>query len=244
MSTFFYKAKRKLFELGIIKKKAVVPDTARINQLLATTDKLHIGCGDVKLPGFINMDFRATLATDIAADCTEINIFPPGSLSLVYSHAFFEHLYRLDRIKNLKTVFNSLKNDGRVVYMGFPDFKVIAKAYLDKEKGLIGDRFNLYHVYRFTHGDPEHVKGWWLEQLHKSLFDTETVSELLTQAGFSYYCIFNYCFKNEHLPVNMGFVAFKSHPANEVTKDWVINYLKTITDVINPDSLNITVSKT
>ncbi len=225
MSTFLYKVKRKLFELGFIKKKTTVPDATKINQLLAATDKLHIGCGDVRLPGFINMDFRTTLATDIAADCTEINIFPAGSLSLVYSHAFFEHLYRLDRIKNLKSVFNCLKNDGQAVYIGFPDFRIIAKAYLDKEKGLIGERFDLYHVYRYTHGDPEHVKGWWLEQLHKSLFDTETVDELLTQAGFNYYCIFNYSFKDEHLPVNMGFIAFRSKPGAAVTKDWVINYL-------------------
>lgn len=244
MSTILYKVKRKLFELGILKKKIAKADEAMIQQLLSTTDKLHIGCGDVKMPGFINMDFRQTLATDVAADCTEINVFPAGSLGLVYSHAFFEHLYRLDRIKNLKSVFNCLKNNGQVVYMGFPDFRVIAKAYLDKEKGLIGERFDLYHVYRYTHGDPEHVKGWWLEQLHKSLFDTETVNELLTQAGFSYYCIFNYCFKDEHLPVSMGFVAFKSQPAAEVTKDWVINYLKTITDVVNPVSLNISVLKT
>jgi predicted SAM-dependent methyltransferase len=190
------------------------------------------------------MDFRTTLATDIAADCTEINIFPAGSLSLVYSHAFFEHLYRLDRIKNLRSVFNCLKNDGQALYIGFPDFRIIAKAYLDKEKGLIGEKFDLYHVYRYTHGDPEHVKGWWLEQLHKSLFDAETVDELLAQAGFNYYCIFNYCFKDERLPVNMGFIAFRSKPVSEITKDWVINYLNTITDVVNPDSLNITVLKT
>ena len=243
MSTILYKVKRKLFELGVLKKKSVVPDAAKINQLLAQTDKLHIGCGDVRMQGFINMDFRATLATDIAADCTEINIFPPGSLSLIFSHAFFEHLYRLDRIKNLRSAFNCLKNTGHLVYLGFPDFRIIAKAYLDKEKGLIGDRFDLYHVYRYTHGDPEHVKGWWLEQLHKSLFDTETVDELLSQAGFHYYCIFNYCFKDEHLPVNMGFIAFKSKPVESITKDWATGYLNSITDVVNPASLTITVLK-
>lgn len=245
MTDILKKIKNKLFRWGIYRRKSVTPaDADLLRQLLNTNQRLHVGCGDVKLPGFINMDYRQTLATDIVADCTDIGFFPESSLDLVYSHAFFEHLYRLDRVKNLSSVFRSLKPGGLVAYIGFPDFRVVARAYLDGEKGVLGGQFNLFNVYRYTHGDPEHVKGWWLEQLHKSLFDADTVDELLFEAGFRYYIIFNYRFKQEHIPLNMGFVAFKQRPEFEVSGEWLSGYLGEITDVMNMDSLIILLNKT
>jgi predicted SAM-dependent methyltransferase len=240
MSKLFFRIRRKMFEWGIFGKR--IPsghDAATIRRLLALSNRLHIGCGDVRLPGFINMDFRQTMAADIAADCTKLSVFPPESLGLVYSHAFFEHLYQHDRERNLKSVYDSLRKDGQAVYIGLPDFRIIAQAYLNREKGVIGEVFDLYNVYRYTHGDPEHVKGWWLEQLHKSLFDAETVDDLLARSGFRYYCIFNYSFRDEHLPLNLGFIAFKSKPQHELTKDWVMNNLRQITDVVKSESLTM-----
>lgn len=244
MTDFLKKVKNKLFHWGIYRRKSVAPtDIPLLRKLVDTHSRLHLGCGDVRLVGFINMDYRQTTATDIVADCTDISFFPEVSLNLVYSHAFFEHLYRLDRVKNLKSVFRALRPEGIAIYIGFPDFRVIAKAYLDVEKGVVGDQFDLFNVYRYTHGDPEHVKGWWLEQLHKSLFDTETVDELLSEAGFRHYVIFNYCFRQEHIPLNMGFVAFRHHPGFEVSEEWVAGYLEEFTDAINADSLKILLSK-
>ncbi len=244
MTNVLKKIKNRLFHWGIYRREKITPaDAALLRGLLDTGRRLHLGCGDVSIPGFINMDYRQTLATDIVADCSDISFFPESSLELVFSHAFFEHLYRLDRIKNIKSVFRSLKADGTAAYIGFPDFRKVAEAYLGQEAGVMGGKFDLFNVYRYTHGDPEHVKGWWLEQLHKSLFDTETVDGLLSEAGFRHYLVFNYCFKQEHLPLNMGFVAFRQKPGFDVSREWLSEYLKNLTDVVNADSLTIVLSK-
>ena len=161
------------------------------------------------MAGFLNVDCRYTPATDIVHDCVNLGVFPDGHFSVVYSHAFFEHLFIEKRLACLKSIYRLLKNDGQIIFAGIPDFQRIASAYLGEEKGLISETFDLFHVYRFTHGAPEEVAGWWMAQLHKSLFDAKVVAELLTQAGFPSYVIFRYCFREEHLPINLGFVGFK-----------------------------------
>ncbi|MGS7457370.1 hypothetical protein, partial [Mycobacterium tuberculosis] len=82
--------------------------------------------------------------------------------------------------------------------------------------------FDLENVYRYTHGAPEGV-SWWLEQLHKSLFDAEEVEQLLTAAGFRHYVIFNYSFLNEKMNLNLGFIAFKNAPAANIKdRNWIL----------------------
>ena len=54
--------------------------------------------------------------------------------------------------------------------------------------------------------------NYWLEQLHKSLFDRESIQDLLKRAGFKCYAVFNYAIPGEELPVNLGFVAWKNKP--------------------------------
>ena len=108
---------------------------------------------------------------------------------------------------------------GVCCYIGIPYFKNIAKFYLESAPGTAGPVFDLYNVYRYTHGDPERVPGWWLKQLHKSLFDEEEINTLLSQAGFGSFVIFSYSFPGDvhEMPVNLGFYAScDSIPLNEL----------------------------
>ena len=75
-----------------------------------------------------------------------------------------------------------------------PDFREVANAYLNHLPGHTGRSkyFDLFHVYRNTHGDPEMTPKYWLPQLHKSLLDKETMRELLITSGFKYFAIFTY----------------------------------------------------
>ncbi len=215
----------------------------KVKSLLLNTTKVHLGCGDIKMDGFINVDFRTTLATDISHDCSDLSIFPDSSLSAVFSNAFFEHLYKNDRVKCLASINKALKPEGEVVFVGFPDFEKVAQAYIEKKKGLLSDTFDLYHVYRFTHGDPEHVDGWWLEQLHKSLFDKWETESLLTQAGFNHYIIFNYAFRQEHLAITLGFVAFKHKPKFTLSKEWLSKHITEFSKDVRVDSIEVAILK-
>jgi predicted SAM-dependent methyltransferase len=182
--------------------------------------RVHLGCGDDRLDGFLNVDTRFTTATDVVADLNEPECFPPKSVAVCYSNAFFEHLYRPSRLPHLRAVFEMLGHDGVCCYVGIPYFKNVAKLYLE-------GRFDLYNVYRYTHGDPESVGSWWTEQLHKSLFDEADLTRLLTDAGFSSRVVFSYCYPGEEgRPVNMGFYARKGEHAPDVLRAQCIAFLR------------------
>jgi len=171
--------------------------------------QLHLGCGEKKIDGMLNCEFRATKAADVVMDCGKLSRFKDESVTTIFSHAFFEHLYRKQQVPLLKDCLRILKDDGVVVFLGLPDFEIIARAYLDKKPGIVNEVFDVYDVYRHTHGDPEMGVGYWLEQLHKSLFDKTYIAELLKAAGFVHFKIFNYTYPGEVIPLSLGFVASK-----------------------------------
>jgi hypothetical protein len=129
-----------------------------------------------------------------------------------FSSAFFEHLRRSDRVVHLRMVREALAPDGFVCYLGMPDFRAIARLYLEQGPGIVGPVFDLHNVYRYTHGDPEGVVDTpeeYFAQLHKSLFDGEEIQRLLGDAGFPSYVVFSYIFPGESEPVSLGFYATK-----------------------------------
>ncbi len=170
--------------------------------------RLHLGCGDSKLPGFVNVDVRHTKAADVVMNLSELNLFV-GNVDLLFSNAFFEHLFRDRRVPHLRSARRALSPEGCICYLGLPNFTVIARSYVEKGPGTFGPRFDLYNVYRYTHGDPEQAVGWYLEQLHKSLFDAEEVGTLLRESGFEHFRIFQYAYPDDAhpVPVNLGFFA-------------------------------------
>lgn len=201
--------------------------------------KLHLGCGDIRIKNCLNLDYRATRATDIVHDCTKLSIFKGKSFSAVYSHAFFEHLYRFDRVGFLLEIKRILNDKGIVIFLAIPDFERIARAYLNKEEGIVSPKFDLFNVYRYTHGDPEQYPKWWQEQLHKSLFDKYEVKNLLEEAGFKSFVIFRYCFGSEKLPLNLGFIAFREIPHNKIGKEFIKKTVTEFTDKINLGSIKL-----
>jgi hypothetical protein len=184
----------------------------RLSRLKHQSDlRVHLGCGEERLPGFINIDCRATGAADYVADLSAPRYFAPGSVAIFYSNAFFEHLYRNSRLPHLREVVAALQPEGICCYIGLPYFRNIAKMYLEGAAGVVGERFDLYNVYRYTHGDPESAPAWWLEQLHKSLFDEQELIDLVSGAGFGSASLFTYCFVGEEgKPVNLGFFATRT----------------------------------
>ncbi len=202
-------------------------------------DKIHIGCGDVRMPNYLNVDFRATKATDITHNCANLDIFPQNTYSVIFANAFLEHLYRKQCMMCLKSAQKILKPDGVMVVLGLPDFRRIAQAYINKEEGIVSEKFDLFDVYRYTHGDPEQYPDWWLQQLHKSLFDRDKIATLLTQSGFRKYCIFRYFFGKEKIPVSLGFLAFKKNPTQEYTIYQLKKLLSTFGTKINLKTVEI-----
>lgn len=179
---------------------------------MQTLNKLHLGCGDNHLDGFINCDVRETPATDKIFDCSELQPFEDNSVDTIYSHAFVEHIEAKKVQKHFDECARTLTPDGFLVITGLPDFETIADIYLKSLADGNGEyaSFNLYDVYRLTHGDPENDEGLQIWQLHKCLFDKLYVRELLVNAGFKTFFIFNYCHGDEIDPVALGVIATKA----------------------------------
>jgi len=195
----------------VIATSSAAPQSFDNLKNFAAPYRIHIGCGSWKFIDFVNVDTRATEATDVTHDCSDVSIFPDESASMVFSHAFFEHLFFSQRIPLLADIRRVLRPDGLVYFCGLPDFEVIARSYLEKRPGNVSPLFNLAEVYRYTHGIPEYQPEWWVEQLHKTLFDHNEIRTLLAAAGFVNPSIFRYRYRSEPNPITLGFIAAKSN---------------------------------
>lgn len=185
--------------------------------------RVHPVCGDDRQPDFVNIDGRPTRATDLAMDLTR-PAFARDSVSFAFSNAFFEHVFRDKRVPHLKRIRRSLAPDGACCYMGIPYFRNIARLYLERGPGTVGPVFDLFNVYRYTHGNPEQAPAWWLGQLHKSLFDEGELGEMLAESGFGSYVMFSYAYPGDanEVPVTMGFYAARARrPAAELRAECV-----------------------
>ena len=182
--------------------------------------RYHLGCGPRPLDGWVNVDIQEAPGTDVVMDLTEVTL-PPASGDACFSNAFFEHLRRDERVRHLRSVQRVLRPDGFVCYLGLPDFRAVAELYLNRGPGTTGPVFDLYHAYRYTHGEPEVVApDAYYGQLHKSLFDLDEVSGLLTDAGFPSYTVFSYVYPGEPVPVTLGFFAANDRrPPDRVERD-------------------------
>lgn len=193
--------------------------------------RLHLGCGDDRLPGYVNIDNRATPAVDVAMDLS-LPRLAEGSVAFAFSNAFFEHLFRQSRGPHLKRIRRALAADGACCYMGIPYFPNIARLYVERGPGTASEIFDLYNVYRYTHGDPEGQQAWWLGQLHKSLFDEEEVEALLSQSGFGAYVMFCYGYPGDvhEVPVTMGFYATCEAAAPAELREECLSFLRQFAD--------------
>lgn len=204
--------------------------------------RLHVGCSAHRLEGYVNIDVRYTWATDVTMDLNNFR-WPEGRVACIYSNAFFEHLPREQRIPHLRAVLKSLRTDGGFLcYTGIPYFRNIARFYLERERGIHNQPlFDLYNVYRYTHGDPERMEkeGWYHEQLHKSLFDEDELARLLEGAGIESFVVFQHAHPHDPnpLPVNIGFYATTNSTCKEELHRECRSFLETMPHYLTMDSL-------
>jgi predicted SAM-dependent methyltransferase len=172
--------------------------------------QIQLGCGDRGMTRMLNIDARVTPATDMVADCSVLREFGDASLSLIFSNAFFEHLYRRQQLLLLRDCVRTLRPDGFLLFLGIPDFECVCHEYVNADNGRIGEYSRLQWAYRYTHGDPEQHPEWWSKQLHKCLYDADFLAGLAHDAGFVSSIVFRYCYPGERWPVNLGLCAGSS----------------------------------
>jgi hypothetical protein len=131
--------------------------------------KLHLGCGSIYLPGYVNIDLPPNLQTslhplptglhpDRYADITTLQ-YEPFSVEEVRLHHVFEHFVRPVALRLLVNWYEWLC-EGGILTIETPDFDRCIKAYLFgnvKARGKI-----LRHLYGSHDADwAVHCDGWY-----------------------------------------------------------------------------------
>lgn len=96
--------------------------------------KLHLGCGEKYLDGYINIDYSQkehtvmSIRADIYQDIKTLK-YKENSIDEIRSHHLFEHFSRVDALKFLMTWQKWLKTGGKLV-IETPDYRACSSAYL------------------------------------------------------------------------------------------------------------------
>ena len=104
--------------------------------------KLHLGCGNIRLDGFINIDIRQTAATDKIMDISDLAEFSDNSVDLIYASNCLEHF-------SFRVVADILHEWGRVLRTGgelilrVPDFDILVNTYLRRRPSDLPQILNL-----------------------------------------------------------------------------------------------------
>lgn len=155
----------------------------RARSFLGKTDLLlNFGCGEHRRDGWVNIDRHPR--ADLALDLREAFPFADGAVAEIYSEHFFEHLdYPKQAMGFLKESGRVLKGGG-VFSLGVPDTEWPVKAYSCDESGyfdLAKEKFHPKWCDTKMHQLNFHFRQG---EEHKYAYDFETLSSVLTRAGF------------------------------------------------------------
>jgi hypothetical protein len=142
--------------------------------------KLHLGCGEVYLQGYLNIDFppsaHTVLATEKAnlhADITQL-CYAPESVAEVRLHHVLEHFSRATGLRLLIEWYAWLEQDGKLV-IETPDFdgcirRIVAAPCSFRQRMAL-----IRHIF----GSQE--ASW---ALHLGAWDATKLTEVLGRLGF------------------------------------------------------------
>ncbi len=132
--------------------------------------KLHLGCGNKKFDGYVNIDIRKEVNPDVADDISNLSQFSDNSADLIYACHVLEHFGRYEYLEVLKRWHNILKSGG-ILRISVPDLEAVIKK---QNEGT-----PLRQLFGFLYGGQNYKENY-----HYIGFDFKTLSEDLESIGF------------------------------------------------------------
>ena len=129
--------------------------------------KLHMGCGSKRLDGYINIDWRKTVATDLVCDIRKLP-YPDNSVDIIETYHVIEHLPRHHLPGTLLNWFRILTPGGSLI-IECPDLDRSVSRYLQGEDKQLDAIFG-----------HQRFKG----DYHLFGYNFKRLSSLLKDAGF------------------------------------------------------------
>lgn len=144
--------------------------------------RVHLGSGDHRIDGWINIDFDPAMAVDVAADLRRDMPLRGGSVDLIHSEDFLEHIDAADGKHAIAECHRVLRRGG-VMRLLTPDLR----ALVDE----IYVRRNPRHLrwctaYLDANGPCESLNMHMrMGGDHRFIYDEEHLTEILRDAGFA-----------------------------------------------------------
>jgi hypothetical protein len=132
--------------------------------------KLHLGCGEKILEGYINVDIRESLRCDVIDDIKELKKFDVDSAEEIYACHVLEHFSRNEYKFVLTRWYDVLKNGG-VLKISVPNIEEVINQY---NKGI-----KLKTLMGLIYGGQTYKENY-----HYVGFDFKTLKEDLENIGF------------------------------------------------------------
>jgi predicted SAM-dependent methyltransferase len=140
-------------------------------QLEDATVKIHLGCGSIDHPDFINIDGLPAPHVHYIRAIDNLTLFKDNSVDLVYASHCLEHFPHHQISKVLAEWFRVLKQGG-ILRLSVPDFDLLLKIYQENNNDLNTILTSLMGVqnYKFN--------------FHMTVFNQSTLDTFLKSTGF------------------------------------------------------------
>jgi predicted SAM-dependent methyltransferase len=132
--------------------------------------KLHLGCGEKHIEGYVNIDVRYLPGVDEVCNVMHLRQYETNSVDVIYASHVLEHFSRWDYMNVLNRWYNILKPNG-ILRICVPDFEIISKYYVETKK--------LRDISGMLYGGQDYP-----ENKHHWCWDFETLSHELKELGF------------------------------------------------------------
>tara|TARA_B100000315_G_C14593097_1_gene597041 strand:- start:5783 stop:6352 length:570 start_codon:yes stop_codon:yes gene_type:complete len=132
--------------------------------------KLHLGCGNFSIDGFINIDVNYNPEVDIVDDVRYLRKFDEETVDLIYTSNTLEHLGRWNYMPALERWYELLKKGG-LLRLSVPDFEAVCEYYMQTK-----DLKTIYCALYAGQDNPQNFHYW--------CWDYNTLKEELESIGF------------------------------------------------------------
>jgi len=133
--------------------------------------KLNVGCGSVKMTGYVNVDIRYLPNVDVVDNAAFLRKFRNENITGIYACHILEHFSRWDVDAVLKRWFDLLQPNGTLT-ISVPDFEAIASHYTKHQ--------NIEKLLGLIYGGQD-----FPENQHHCCWDFVSLKKVLKSIGFS-----------------------------------------------------------
>jgi len=183
MSEIFSKRTQRLINFDLLRFNARLKIGKQIFEV--KTNKLHLGCQNKKIDGWLNVD---VIASDLDIDLAGGYLpFKDGVFKFIVCQQMIEHLEIEDELIPLLKEIKRVCSSGAEIWLSCPDISKICAGYLsDKGLELLKGKQRRYKYKQDDMPVQQVINAHFYQNgEHQNIFDFELLSWVLNKAGLN-----------------------------------------------------------